>query len=297
MLGALEDGGGADLAGGAAGGDNQLDVVIAVVQNLGDAVMQEADADDTLAGAHVLGGAGAGLGVHLNVLVQVYQVLDALVVAVLLDHGVDDQLGGAGGVVVGQPDQALILGVQQVGPVLGGLQAHPVQLVLVDHKAQDAGVDAVPHIVGVLVHVLGDVGGVDGRVGLQQALGRYHVVGVGGAAEPDVGGGIAVLLLDLGLDLAGGQALEGGLDAVHLLKLLAGGGQVLLLAGAVDHQLALGLGGVNQLLHGVAGRGAGVGLGAAGLAAGSGLRAGGALFPASAAGGQGQHHGRGQQHG
>ena len=57
VLGALEDGGGADLAGGAAGGDNQLDVAVAVVQDLGDAVMQEADADDALAGTHVLGGA------------------------------------------------------------------------------------------------------------------------------------------------------------------------------------------------------------------------------------------------
>ena len=61
MRGALEDGGGADLKGGAGGGDDQRNVVIAVVQDLGDAVMQEADADDALAGAHVLGRAGAGM--------------------------------------------------------------------------------------------------------------------------------------------------------------------------------------------------------------------------------------------
>ena len=41
------------------------DVVVAVVHDLGDAVMQEADADDALAGADVLGRAGAGLGVNL----------------------------------------------------------------------------------------------------------------------------------------------------------------------------------------------------------------------------------------
>ena len=142
-----------------AGGDDQLDVVIAVVQDLGDAVMQENDADGALAGAHILGRAGAGLGIHLDVLVQVNQVLDALVMAVLLNHGVDNQLGGAGGVVVGQPDQPLILGLEQVGPVLGGFQVLALQTVHVDHEAQDAGVDAVPQVVGVLVHALGDVGG------------------------------------------------------------------------------------------------------------------------------------------
>ena len=78
--------------------------------------MQEADADDALTGADVLGRAGAGLGVDLNVLVQIDQVLDAFVMAVLLDHGVDDQLGGAGGVVVGQPDQVLVFGLQQILP-------------------------------------------------------------------------------------------------------------------------------------------------------------------------------------
>ena len=208
--------------------------------------MQEADADDALTGADVLGGAGAGLGVNLNVLVQIDQVLDAFVMAVLLDHGVDDQLGGAGGVVVGQPDQALVLGLEQVGPILRSLKTHALELVGVDHEAKDAGVDAVPVTVSVLVLGLGDVRGVLRLIGLEQTLGRADVVGIGRAAEPDVGRRIAVLFLDLGLHLTGGQTLILDLDAVHLLEVLTGGGEVLLLAGAVDHELALGLGGVDE---------------------------------------------------
>ena len=241
MGSALEDGGGAHLEGGTAGGDDQLDVGVAVVHDLGDAVMQEADADDALTGAHVLAGAGAGLGVDLDVLVQIHQILDALIVAVLLDHGVDDQLGGAGGVVVGQPDQILVLVLQQVSPVLRSLDAHAGQLVGVDHEAQDALVDAVPVAVLVAVHVAHQMGGVGGVISLQQTLGSADVVRIGGAAEPDVGGRIAVLLLDLALHLAGGQALERGLDAEQILEVLARGGQILLLTGTVDDQLALGL--------------------------------------------------------
>ena len=294
MLGTSEDGSSADLEGGAAGGDNQLDVVVAVVYDLGDAVMQEADADFALAGAHILGGAGAGLGVNLNVFVQVDQVLDAFVVALLLDHGVDNQLGSAGGVVVGQPDEALILGLEQVVPVLRRFQVQTLQGVLVHHKAQNALVDAVPVAVLVLVLVAYEVGGVLGLIGLQQPLGGGHIVGVGSAAKPDVGGGVAALFLNLGLDLASGQALEGGLDAVKLLELLAGSGQVLFLAGAVDHQLALGLGGVNQVGHGVGGGSAGSG----GIACRRGITGSGGIAcraSASAAGGQGQDHCRGQQ--
>ena len=64
---ALEDGDRSDLAGRAVLRNDQLDIVIAVVDDLGDAVMQEADADDALTGADVLGRAGAGLGVDFDV--------------------------------------------------------------------------------------------------------------------------------------------------------------------------------------------------------------------------------------
>lgn len=84
VLGALEDGGGTNLAGGAGRGDLQADVVVAVVHDLVDAVVQEAQADGALAGADVLGRAGAGLGVDGDVLVEVDEELDAVVVAVLL---------------------------------------------------------------------------------------------------------------------------------------------------------------------------------------------------------------------
>ena len=135
---------------------------------------------------------------------------------------VDDELGGAGGVVVGQPDQALILGLEQILPILRGLEAEAGELIGVDHEAEDALVDAEPEIVRMLVHRAGQVSGVDGVIGLQQALGGDDIVGVGRAAEPDVGGGIAVLLFDLGLHLTGGQTLVSGFDAVELLEVLAG---------------------------------------------------------------------------
>ena len=247
--------------------------------------MQEADADDALTGADVLGRAGAGLGVNLNVLVQIDQVLDAFVMAVLLDHGVDDQLGGAGGVIVGQPDQALILGLEQVLPILGSLQAAAGQLVVVDHEAQDALIDAVPAALCVAVHIAGQVRGVLGLIGLQQALGSADIVRIGGAAEPHVGGGVAVFFLDLGLDLAGGQALEGGLDAKDLLEVGAGGGQILLLAGAVHHQLTLGLGRGDQVLH--PGKILGIIVLIGALV--------GVIGVLLAAGRQGQHHHGGQQ--
>ena len=129
MLRTLEDGGSADLKAGAALGAHQRDVVVAV-QNLGDAVMQEADTDGAFADADLFGGAGAGLGVLGNVLVQFHKVLHGFVMALHLHHGVDDQLGGAGGVGVGHPDQALVFGLEQVVPVLGLFQAQALQLLL-----------------------------------------------------------------------------------------------------------------------------------------------------------------------
>ena len=109
------------------------------------------------------------------------------------------------------------------------------------------------------------MGGVGGVISLQQTLGSTDVVRIGGAAEPDVGGRIAVLLLDLALHLAGGQALERGLDAEQILEVLARGGQILLLAGTVDDQLALGLCRGDQILHAVEilGIGSGVAIAAA----------------------------------
>ena len=132
--------------------------------------MQEADADDALTGADVLGRAGAGLGVDFDVLVQVDEVLDAFVMALELDHEVGDQFRGAGGLIVGEPDQALVLGLEQVVPGLGRFEAHALELVTVDHEAEEARVDAVPVAIGILVHVLGQVAGIDGVILIQQAL-------------------------------------------------------------------------------------------------------------------------------
>ena len=271
MSSTLEGCGGADLEGGTGARDDQADVVVAVVQDLGDAVMQEADADDALAGAHVLGGAGAGLGVHLDVLVQVHQVLDALVLgALLLDHGVHEEQRGTGGVVVGQPDQTLVLLVQQVVVVLGGVDAQAVELLLVVHDAQDALVDAVPVVLGGLVDVVDQVAGVLGLHDLEQALLGGHVVRIGGAAEPHVAGRLAALLLDLGKYLLGGQTLVGGLDAVELLEVATSRLAVVLLAGDVDDELALVLRGLDQVSVGADG------IGTSGATRGSAGRAGAA---------------------
>ena len=75
--GTLDDGRRADLIGGAGAWKDETDVVIAVVDDLVDAVMQHADADGALTGAEGLGGATTGLGVLRDVLVEVDEVLDA----------------------------------------------------------------------------------------------------------------------------------------------------------------------------------------------------------------------------
>ena len=166
--------------------------------------MQEADADDALTGADILARTGTGLGINLYILVKVREVFDAFVVALQLDHEVGNQFRGAGGVVVGQPDKALVLGLQQIIPGLRSFQAQTGQFIGVDHKAEDTGVDAVPVAVRILVDVLGQVRGVFGNIAVvEQAFGRGGVIGVVGAAEPDVGRGFAVLFFDLGRHFAG----------------------------------------------------------------------------------------------
>ena len=167
--------------------------------------------------------------------------------AVLLDDGVEDELGRGGGVVVGAPDETLVLLVEQVRPVLRPLDVLGRKLLVVGEEAQDAHVDAHPGAVGG-----GEVGVCDvaqvGRRGLhEQAIIRSLHIGGAAAAEPDVRGGMAVLLLDLGEDLAAAQALPAGGDAEELSELVARGDDVGLLTGAVDNELALGLSSGNEV--------------------------------------------------
>ena len=86
--------------------------------------------------------------------------------AVHLDHGIDNQLGSAGGVVVGQPDQALILVLEQVLPVLGLFQtlfrASSSRLTM---KPRMPFVNAVPVAVGVPILLAQQMGGVLGLIG------------------------------------------------------------------------------------------------------------------------------------
>ena len=249
MLGALEDSGSANLEGSTGGRNDQGNVLVTVIENLGNAIMQEADANDALAGADILGGAGAALGVNFDVLIEVNQILDALIVAVHLDHGIEDQLGSTSGIVVGHPDETLVLFLEQIGPILGGFQTHAGQLIGIDHEAQDTLVDTIPVTISIAVHGLEQVFGVGGLIGFQQAILRHHVVGIGGAAESDISRGIAGFFLDLGLDLAGGQALMVYLDTKDLLEGIAGSGKILFLAAAVNGELTFGLSGSDEIFH------------------------------------------------
>ena len=131
------------------------------------------------------------------------------------------------------------------------------------------------------------MGGVLGGVRLKQVFFGEDVVGIGRAAEPDVGGGVAVLFFDLRLHLTGGQTLVVNLDAVQFLEMLAGGGEVLFLAGAVDGQLALGLRRGDEIFHGIS---FGCGLFGRGLGFRSGGFGGGGSFGRAAAGSKSEHH-------
>ena len=210
--------------------------------------------------------------------------------AVLLDHGVDNELCGAGGVVVGEPDQTLVFGLEQILPILRSFKVEAGELIGVDHEAEDSLVDAVPVAVRVAVHVADEVGGVLGLVSLEQTLCRDDVVRVGRAAKPDVSGRIAVLFLYLGLHLTGGQTLIGSLDAVELLEVLAGGCEIFLFAGAVNNELTLRLSEGDEILFGglLGVRVAGVLRGSlGGISRGSG---------SVAAGAEREHHHECQQH-
>ena len=139
---------------------------------------------------------------------------------VFLDHGVDDQFRGTGGVVVGQPDQALVFGFQEVSPILRSFEAHAVQFFLVDHEAEDTLVDTEPVTVSVAVHRAGQVNSVFRFNSFEEAFGSDHIVRVGGAAEPDISRRVAVFFFDLGLDFTGGKTLIGRLDTVEFLEML-----------------------------------------------------------------------------
>ena len=90
-----------------------------------------------------------------------------------------------------------------------------------------------------------------GVVGGQQTGVAAGGTVLGAAAEPHIRGGMTRRSLRLGLHAAGGYILVGGTDAEQLLETLAGGGEIRLLAGAADRQLALGPSGGEQLLHAV----------------------------------------------
>ena len=186
MLAALEDGGSTDFEGCACGRDDQVDVAVSVVLDLGDAVMQETDTDDTLACTDVLGRAGAGLCVNLNVLVEVDKVLDTFIMSVLLDHRVDNELSRSGCVVVGEPDETFVLGIKKILPILRFLDAHTIEFVPVDHESEDSLVDAIPVTVGITVYVADQMACIFCFVCFQKAFRSCNVIRICRAAEPNV---------------------------------------------------------------------------------------------------------------
>ena len=248
MFASFENGGGTNFIGCAVFGDNQADVVIAL-QDLIYTVMQEADADNAFSGADLLGGAGAALGVLGNVLVQFNKVSHGFIMALDLDHSVDHQFGRAGGVRVGQPDQAFVFGLEQVIPGLGCFQVQAGQLFLVDHEAQDALVNAVPVSFRIPVVGLQQVGSIHCFIGFQQAILSCFVVGIIRAAKPYVSGGIPLFLSNLGLNLTGTQPLIFHVDAIQFLELFARLAQILFLTGTVYNQFSLILGGGDQIIQ------------------------------------------------
>ena len=250
MRGALENGGGGDPAGGAFGGKHQPEVGAAVL-DAGDAVGQEADADDALAGAEAAGHRRVGGGIQGDVLIQRQQIVVPAEQLRLLPDGAEQQPSRPVVCIVGGPEQLLIPEVQQLGPARGGIDRHALEHIPVDDEAQRIHADAIPEPLRVAVQIVRQVGGVGGVVGGQQTGVATGGTVLGAAAEPHIRGGMTRRSLRLGLHAVGGHILVGGTDAEQLLEALAGGGEIRLLAGAADRQLALGPGGGEQLLHAV----------------------------------------------
>ena len=237
VLCALDDGGAADLVAGAVGGSQQLDVVIALFL-IHKSRVQEANADGGLAGGDHRGGAGAGLDVGHNVGIDAGDQIQSRLLTVELEQDGSGHHAGAGRARVGHDDHALILGLGQVFPAGGRLNAGLLQGVHVADEADVAGVNAEP--VGLAdAEVLGLVGSMLAiLIGVQQAFLCGRDVGIPGAAVPHVGLRILALLKDAGVAVVAGETDVAGLDAGLLLEGLDDRRAVFLITADVDHQLA-----------------------------------------------------------
>jgi hypothetical protein len=109
-------------------------------------------------------------------------------------------------------DLTLECRIEQVVPRCRGIHTQLAQNALVGAEAQDPDVDAGPLVVGILV-LVGDLGGVRGVVGLDEALGGGGAVPVGRATVPDVELRGVLRRVQTGDGLPGGQSYVGGLDA------------------------------------------------------------------------------------
>ena len=200
--------------------------------------MQEANADGGLAGGDHGGGAGAGLDVGHNVGIDAGDQVQSLLLAVELEQDGSGHHAGAGCARVGHDDHALVLGLRQVCPAGGSLNAGLLQGVHVADEADVAGVDAEP--VGladaVVLRLVGSM--LEALVLVEQAFVRGCDVGIPGAAVPYVGLRILALFHDAGVAIVTGKTDVAGLDAGLLFEGLHHCRAVFLVAAYVNHQLA-----------------------------------------------------------
>ena len=215
----------------------------------GEPIVEPTHGDDALAGGQALDEGVIRGGVELYAGVQRCQIVQPLVAAQPQGGAVRGQTADLRAAVGGQPHQLLVYRVGQVCPVLGGGDGHAPEHVAVDGENDRVDRYAVPIAVRIAVGGVGQVSGVDGRIGQQLAVSGQGAAGIRAAAEPYVAPGAA--------RLGSGNGAVSGLDVEQLFKLFAQGRHIRLVAGAAHGQAALLAGGVDQRLQ--AGEGGGVG--------------------------------------
>ena len=148
--------------------------------------MEESETDDTLTCSNILGRAGTGLCVDLDVLIKVNKVLDAFIVAILLDDCVDEELCCTGCIVVTCPDETLVLRICKVSEILWDIDSKSCNFILVVHDSKDTFVNTEPSVLAVLVFILYNMGGIHCVICFKEAFCCKNVVRICCTAEPYV---------------------------------------------------------------------------------------------------------------
>ena len=121
-----------------------------LVNNLINAVVEHTNSDGALACSDSLGRTRTTLGVLRNVLIKVNKILNALIVTVLLNNGVDDQLCSTGSVVVRRPNKTLVFRIDKIFVILRNIKLKAPKLFLIVQNAQDALINSVPVLICTL---------------------------------------------------------------------------------------------------------------------------------------------------